>query len=237
MRFTRVMLAAMTATMTAGTALHAQATPAGADDGRMSPRRTEQGGVALGVFGGGTIPVGDTRDRAPTGWNVGAYVDLGRHVGPFGVRLEGAYHGFGDSDVLTTAGTGTTFSFANKYSIAHAGAALVFGIPATWTTVRPYVVGGVGAYWLRNAPQCVAGGAQSCPPGDARLSVAEDWRLGLNGGGGIEFGIGNASAFVEARYHHALRGLPSASCLREGTCTDRSPAQLVPINAGLIFRF
>lgn len=234
---TRTLLAALAASLMTGSALAAQATPAGADDGRgMGPRRTDRSGIALGVSGGVTFPVGDTRNRAPTGWNVGAHLDLGRNVGPFGVRLEGAYHGFSDSDVVETAGTGTTFSFSNKYSIGHAGAALTFGIPASWTTVRPYLIGGVGAYWLRNAPQCVNGG-QSCPPGDARLSVGEDWRLGLNGGGGIEFGIGGASAFVEARYHHALRALPSADCLRAGTCTDRSPAQIAPVKAGLIFRF
>lgn len=237
MQTTRTIMATLAATMVTGTALHAQATSSGMGDttatGTRAPARS---GIALGISGGVTFPVGDTRDRAPTGWNAGAHLDLGRDVGPFGVRIEGAYHGFSDSDVIETAGSGTTFTFSNKYSIAHAGAALTFGIPASWTAVRPYLIGGVGAYWLRNAPQCVNGG-QSCPPGDARLSVGEDWRLGLNGGGGIEFGLGGASAFLEARYHHALRGLPSAACLREGTCTDRSPAQIAPVKAGLIFRF
>jgi hypothetical protein len=230
-------MAALAATMMTGTALQAQATPAGSDDGRaMGPRRTDKEGIALGISGGVTFPVGDTRDRAPTGWNVGAHLDLGRNVGPFGLRLEGGYHGFADSDIIETTGPGTTLDISNKYSIANAGVALTFGIPGSWSAVRPYLIGGVGAYWLRNAPQCVNGG-QSCPPGDARLSVAEDWRLGLNGGAGIEFGIGDLSAFVEGRYHHALSGLPSAACLRAGTCTDRSPAQLVPVKAGLLFRF
>lgn len=217
------------------TPLAAQVRPA-TGPGSGSPAVADEGGLAIGVFGGGTIPVGASRDRSPTGWNAGAYVDIGRHVGPFGVRFEGAYHGFGDGDVFERSGGTSTFSFSNKYSVAHVAANLVFGIPANWSSVRPYVTGGAGAYWLRNAPQCVSGGA-GCPPGDAVLSVTEDWRFGLNGGGGIEFGIGDLSAFAEARYHHALRALPNADCLRAGTCTDRSPAQYVPITAGLIFRF
>ncbi len=231
-------VSAAVAAMLIGGTVAAQATPAGADDPRRSagPARTDQGGVALGIFGGGTFPSGDTKNFAPTGWHVGAHLDLGRHVGPFGVRLEAAYHGFGDSDVIETAGPGTTIDFSNKFRSVHTTANLVFGVPVNWEAVRPYVTGGVGAYWLRRAPQCV-GGVATCPPDDARLSVAEDWRLGLNGGGGVEFGIGDYSAFIDVRYHHALRALPSADCLRAGTCTDRSPAQYLPVSAGLTFRF
>ncbi|MEO7965565.1 MAG: hypothetical protein ABIT38_16780, partial [Gemmatimonadaceae bacterium] len=54
------------ATLLAATApLHAQ------DDARRS-------GVALGMMGGATIPVSDYKNVANTGWNLGAFVDLGR---------------------------------------------------------------------------------------------------------------------------------------------------------------
>ncbi|MCU0627241.1 MAG: hypothetical protein MUF21_12275 [Gemmatimonadaceae bacterium] len=213
-------------------AAHAQ----GATNSGTGMPRSDVGGVAIGVFGGGTFPVGTTGDLAPTGWNAGGYVDIGRSVGPFGVRLEGAYHGFGRGDVIDNANGNTNVSFSNRYSIAHAAANLVVGIPANFAGFRPYATGGAGAYFLRNAPQCALGG-RVCPGGDVRLTNSSDWRFGLNGGVGAEFGIGSYSAFIDARYHHAFRSLDDLDCLQDGNCGRRSPAQYIPVSAGLIFRF
>lgn len=195
----------------------------GAGDSRPS-------GVALGVMGGATLPVGDYKDQAKTGWNLGAFLDLGRSAGPFGVRLEAGYHGFGDKNVVTTGGGSTTLTFSNKYSIVNGNLDLTFGIPVVNSPIRPYLIGGVGGYYLKNSPECSS--SVTCPFGGSESAT----KFGLNGGGGLEFGLAGISAFVEARYHHVFTALPDLNCIGQSGC-GRVGAQLVPINFGVKFGF
>ncbi len=185
-------------------------------------------GVAVGIMGGATIPVSDYKNVANTGWNLGALLDLGRNAGPFGIRLEGAYHGFGDKDVVTTGGGSTTFTFSNKYSIVNGNIDLTFGVPVGTSPIRPYLIGGVGAYYLKNSPECL--GNVSCPFGKSESAT----KFGLNGGGGVEFGLAGFSAFVEARYHNVFTALPDLDCLGKSGC-GRVGAKLVPLTFGLKF--
>ena len=92
---------------------------------------------------------------------IGAFLDLGRSAGPFGVRLEGVYHGFGDKDVVSSSGGTTSFTFSNKYSIVNGNLDLTFGIPLNSSPIRPYLIGGVGGYYVKNSPQCATGSV--CP--------------------------------------------------------------------------
>jgi opacity protein-like surface antigen len=191
-------------------------------------RDSRPSGIALGLMGGATLPMSDYKNVANTGWNLGAFLDLGRTEGPFGVRLEGIYHGFGDKDVVTSGGGTTSFTFSNKYSIINGNLDLTLGIPALNAPIRPYLIGGIGAYYLKNSPECATGSV--CPFGKSESST----KFGLNGGAGVEFGLAGFSAFVEARYHSVFTALPDLDCLGQSGC-GRVGAKLVPLNFGLKF--
>lgn len=188
-------------------------------------------GVGLGLLGGATFPVGNYSDIASTGFHAGGFLDFGRRLGPAGLRLDVLYHGFGDRDLLTTGDNSTQVTLSNKYSMVSGTFNLVFGIPLEASPVRPYVIGGAGAYYVKNSPKCVIG----CGP---LLNVWDEstTKFGLNGGAGIEFGLAGASAFIEARYHHIFSGTPDLTCFNESNC-NRAAAKLVPLSAGIRLGF
>jgi len=70
--------------------------------------------------------------------------------------------------------------------------------------VRPYVLGGVGLYNL-----------------DFNGVGDNETKFGLNGGGGIEFGVGGFNTFVEARLHSIF--------------TEDTKVNLVPVVFGIRF--
>lgn len=189
-------------------------------------------GVGIGILGGATFPTGSYNDVAATGFNVGAFFDFGRRLGPAGVRADVMYHGFGDRNLVTTSDNTTQVTFSNKYSMVNGTLNLVLGVPLEDSPIRPYIIGGAGAYYMRNSPKCVGSNCGSLiTPADENVT-----KFGLNGGGGIEFGMGGASAFLEARYHHVLQGMPDLTCLGESGC-NRAAAKLVPVNLGVTLRF
>ncbi|MEP7345520.1 MAG: hypothetical protein ABI877_09640 [Gemmatimonadaceae bacterium] len=190
-----------------------------------------QSNTAIGVFAGGTVPMSNYKDVAKTGWNLGGYIDFGRGDGPVGFRLDGSYNGFGDKDVITSSGGTTNITISNKYSLLNANMNLVVGVPASGSPIRPYLIGGAGVYYLKNAPRCVAGTA--C--GSLTLSDESVTKLGVNGGGGLEFGVRGISVFAEARYHYVFDAIPKLSCIGQSGCA-KSAAQLVPLTIGLTFR-
>ena len=193
---------------------------------------TSTSGVGIGILGGATFPVGTYNDVAATGFNVGAFFDFGRRLGPAGVRADVMYHGFGDRNLVTQGENTTQVTFSNKYSMVNGTLNLVLGVPLEESPVRPYLIGGVGAYYMRNSPKCVGANCGSL------ITPADDdvTKLGFNGGGGLEFGLGGASAFLEARYHHVLQGMPDVTCLGQSDC-NRAAAKLVPLNLGIALRF
>jgi opacity protein-like surface antigen len=186
--------------------------------------------IGVGLIGGATFPVGNYSDVAATGFHFGGFIDFGRRIGPAGLRADVVYHGFGDKDLVTTGPGATEVTFSNKFSLVSGTLNLVFGVPMENSPIRPYVLGGIGGYYVKNSPKCVG-----CSP----LLNFEDestTKFGLNGGGGIEFGLGNANVFLEARYHHILSAAPQIDCLGETDC-NRAAAKLVPVSLGVKMRF
>jgi hypothetical protein len=114
---------------------------------------------------------------------------------PVGVRFDVMYHGLGGKEL----GLG----LENPDLKVLAGAANVVLTTANTGTVRPYVLGGVGLYNL------------SCD------GCESETKFGLNGGGGIEFGVGGFNTFVEARFHSVF--------------TEDVKTNLVPVVFGLRF--
>lgn len=187
-------------------------------------------GIGVGLIGGATMPVGNYNKVAATGFHFGGFVDFGRRIGPAGLRADLMYHGFGDKDLITDEPNTTQVTFSNKYSMVSGTLNLVFGIPLENSPIRPYVLGGIGGYYVKNSPKC-----SGCAP-LLNLEDQSETKFGLNGGGGIEFGMGGANVFLEARYHHILSAAPDITCIGETGC-NTTAAKLVPISLGVTLRF
>jgi len=223
MRLLRVLAGA--AALAAPYAAHAQAAS-------MADANTTKA-IGVGIIGGATFPVGDYNKSAATGFNVGGFVDFGRRLGPLGVRADVLYHGFGDKDILQTAGPGTTVDFSNKFSMVTGTLNGVYGIPIEDSPVRPYLTAGVGAYYIKNSPKCTTG-STTC----SQTSLGPDestTKFGINGGAGIEFGLGGAAAFLETRFHNVFQGTPDLGCT-QASC-NRLSLQIVPVQLGVRVQF
>ena len=188
--------------------------------------------VGFGILGGATFPVGDYNDVAPAGFHVGAFADFGRRVGPFGIRADVMYHGFGDRNLVTTGSSTTQVTISNKYSMVTGTLNAMLGIPLDNSPVRPYLTGGVGGYYVRNSPKCASASCGSLLNNNEQSTT----KFGLNGGAGIEFGLGGVSAFLESRFHHVFDGTPKFNCIGNVDC-NRASLQIVPVSLGVRFGF
>ena len=158
--------------------------------------------VSFGITGGATFPTGDFGDAAATGYNVGALLEFKPAPGPLSFRVEGDYQSFsakdeikdafGDTDLRIISGTGN----------------VVWRFPIQSTTVRPYLTGGVGVYYLKSES-------------DTDLLDDSQTKFGLNGGGGIEIPLSGLTTFIEARYHSVF--------------TSESNTNFFPLRVGIRF--
>ena len=180
--------------MACGIALAGAAGAAGAQD--VGGTRA----VSFGIAGGATIPVGDAGDLYDTGFNLMGMLTVQPAFVPVGVRFDVMWHQLGGKDVSLPGGGGVG---AVPDLRVLAGAANAVLTVSNTGTVRPYVLGGIGLYNL------------SC---DGCEGVT---KFGLNGGGGIEFGVGGFNTFVEARFHSVF--------------TEEVKTNLIPVVFGLRF--
>ena len=129
---------------------------------------------SFGVSAGASMPTGDAGEGLQTGFNVGGLLEVMPAVSPLGLRVEAGYHRFGyDGGIdgnsrLITGIANALYKFQG-------------------TTVRPYVIGGLGVY---NGGGEVAG-----------MKLDSETKFGLNGGAGIDLPLTGISTFIEARYH------------------------------------
>jgi opacity protein-like surface antigen len=200
-----------------------------------SPALAQQAGAAraftLGASGGLGVPVGDFGERVKTGFNVGAHLAFKPAVLPFGVRVEGQFNRFGIKGVgLDDLGGGDIdgefdeefpfdFDIDGNARIISGTINGVLGVPAASSAVRPYLIGGAGVYNEKVSINILG------------LSVSDSRnKFGLNGGAGIEFGLGGLAAFIEARYHVIFDAEDD-----EETGASGSNTQYVPISFGIKF--
>ena len=155
--------------------------------------------VSFGIAAGATMPTGDYGDFFGTGFNVMGTLGVQPAFMPAGVRFDVAYHSLPGEDVFGEDGEDATIL---------SGTANVLLSVSNTGGMRPYLIGGVGLYRLD------AGGDET------------PTEFGLNGGGGIEFGLAGFSTFVEARFH---------SVFTDDEGEDFGNLNLVPIVFGLRF--
>ena len=149
--------------------------------------------ISLGISAGAAIPVSDLGDDFNTGWNATVSLGLNSVGTPLGIRFDGMYNGLSPKDGVDLP----------DIKIAGANANLVYALPGTG--IRPYLIGGAGAYGLKvDAPN-------------------RDWdtKFGLNGGIGASFPLSGFNTFVEARLHHVF--------------TDNTATQFIPVTFGNSF--
>jgi opacity protein-like surface antigen len=145
--------------------------------------------LTLGASAGLTLPTGDFGDVTKTGFNVGAHLAFRPATLPFGVRVEGQFNRFAIEDNELIG-----FEADGNIQIISGTANVVLGVPTDISAIRPYVIGGVGIYNYRSSGRFTLGG-------ETESGTASQTDFGLNGGAGVEFGLGGLAAFVEARYH------------------------------------
>ena len=190
-------------------------------------------GFYFGIGGGATMPAGGIRDAYNTGYNVSVPFGWDSQTGPFGLRFDVTYDQMharstlrSSDEPLTVAGL-TTVNPQIWSGMADLKLRLPFDGQFAGSRTGLYVIGGVGAHYLRNYSStfAVTNPATNVDEGAPSASLNSNgslWRFGANAGGGITFGLGNANLFVESRY------------VRIFTSSERT--NYVPIILGLSLR-
>ena len=167
----------------------AVAAPAAAQDAASARAFT------FGLRGGVSVPLGALADEgeeggnAGTGFNAGAFIGLTPAALPVGLRLEVGYDRFGIDVGELPPGA----EFDGDWSILSGTLNAIVAVP-TQGGVRPYVIGGVGAYNVKASFSASEDGES--------IDFSEDQtKIGVNGGAGLRFALGSLATFVEARYH------------------------------------
>jgi hypothetical protein len=180
-------------------ALAATAAPAAAQFGGVNP-------FSIGVSGGAAVPVGDGSRNFDTGFSVDGIVAVRVPTSPISLRGEVGYTRFGIKDAPSDADA--------QFRIISGVANIVLTLPGgPASVVRPYLIGGVGAYNGR--------GSQRGAVGDRRLQGASETKLGVNGGVGIEIPLSGITGFGEVRYTSIF--------------TEETNTNFVPIRFGIRF--
>lgn len=125
-------------------------------------------GIRYGFGGGLILPMGDYGDVAKTGWHLMGLIQIPISQSPIHLRFDGMY------------GSNSSKSGSGSIKLAGGTADLLYHLGNRASSVRPYVLGGLGFYNVSNG------------------SSESDFAFGF--GGGILFGVGNMHAFLETRY-------------------------------------
>jgi hypothetical protein len=157
-----------------------------------APAEAQLRTVMFGAGGGVSIPVGDFGKGFDTGFHLQGSMAFAPVMLPFGVRADLFYQR------VTESGPGH-----DDHALTHLAGILNAIFPLGGFGVRPYASAGVGVYNARGEHD------------------VESTDLGLNGGLGVQFGLGGLNAFLEGKFHHVMTS---------GTAT-----QFVPITIGIMF--
>jgi opacity protein-like surface antigen len=154
--------------------------------------------VRIGVGGGLMMPLSDYKTIDKMGWLAGADATYWLAGSALGIRIEGDY-----------SQTSHKNSVPGHTSIIGGMAELVYALGTTASSVRPYVLGGLGYF---HAKIDVTG-----------LGSASENKIGYGVGAGLalKLGTGSTRFFAEGRY--------------QSVQTSGSSLKMIPIRAGLRF--
>ena len=143
----------------------------------MAPIAMAQAQLKFGVAAGASLPNGDFADAVETGYHLMATAGIQPPLAPVGFRVDGMWNSFTFKAPLAD----------ESFRVMALSANAVLGMPGA-VVVKPYAIGGVGMY---NSKASVANSESSND-------------LGVNIGGGVQFGLAGFSAFGEIRLHNIM---------------------------------
>jgi opacity protein-like surface antigen len=166
--------------------------------------------ISIGIGGGVSVPVSDAKDAFKNGYNGQGFVRFNLHGMPIQPRIDFTFSKFDVKDVkLQTPGaSGTGQIFAGIANIQYA---LMRSGP-----VRPYIVGGVGAY-----------NSKTDLSGVPNVSNSSSTDFGINAGAGVVFKLGSmVSGYAEGRIDnvYSSKGF-----------INSDQVQVVPVTFGIVF--
>jgi hypothetical protein len=165
-------------------------------------------GVEFALGGGIGVPLGDFDDVAKLGWHGLAELSFVPEGWPVGIEFDGSYQQFSLDDDAVPGFTGL------KDRIIFGTGNVVFKFKTSEeSTLRPYLLGGVGVYNTKTT------GADD--PGDVLGGGVTDF--GVNAGAGFDFKAGGAGLFIEGRFHNVFTDGPG------------SDLRFIPITVGIRF--
>jgi hypothetical protein len=154
-------------------------------------------GVTVSVGGGPAVPLGFLNSGTNIGVHAMAAVSVAPAAFPIGIRVDGMYHRYGFSGGAD-----------GHFRVFQGAASAVYHLPAAEsTTIRPYLLGGVGLYNYKSISDF------PFTPDESTTDV------GINGGVGVDVIAGALRLFTEARYHNVF--------------TPRENVEFLPITVGV----
>lgn len=169
------------------------------------PAAAQVNPIRLGISGGAAVPLGDFADGVNSGYTIGGFITVRPPLSPVGFRGEVGYTSFGEKN-RDNADQNILSGVANVVlNLSPAG-----GL----SPIRPYLIGGVGAYRQSRDVQVT---------GSTNIRTESDTRLGLNGGLGLDIPLTGLGVFVEARYTSIFNG------------DNRDNTNFIPITVGIRF--
>lgn len=175
----------------------------------MTTRRLP-GSFYIGLAAGSASPQGDVEDLGyDSGFNIAIPIGWHNPSSMFGFRAMLGYSQFNGAS-FTTGGTAPTVFSNPDPKVYSAELNLNMRFPFNQRrTSSVYLSGGGGMYMFRNFGQgsALAGylGNDVLDPNDSANETAIT-KWGVNGGAGLEFGIGTSSLFLETRLVNVFAG-------------------------------
>jgi hypothetical protein len=137
-------------------------------------------GVTASVGGGVALPLGYLNSGTDPGVHGMAAVSVVPATFPVSVQIDAMYSRLGLSG-----------GFDGHFRVFQGTANAVYRFGAArGTTLRPYLIGGLGVYNYKTISEITE-----------TLGEEADTDLGINGGGGVDIAAGSLRMFAEARYH------------------------------------
>jgi hypothetical protein len=183
-------------------------------------------GFYVGLHGGTQFPQNEINNAYDPGYNVGGMLGWDSQRSPIGLRLNASWNRLNGRTLSSTDIGGVTFTGAvpnaDLYSaFADAKLRLPFG-RFLGSTSSLYAVGGAGATYFRNFDRFTTVTGNTANQSRTGTFNPEDvTRWAANVGGGVSWGLGNASLFVESRWVRVF--------------TTNRNTDYVPLTVGLTF--
>lgn len=172
--------------------------------------------VGLSLSGGLSQPIGELADFAESGFQLSAGVWIRpSRFARLSFTGDLSYDRFALD--VGTLGAANGVSAQTRVLGGRASAKYLLGAGTT-STIRPYVIGGLGLYNVKDAT--TQNGESGESPGQTKL--------GLHGGAGLDVRLSGFSTFIEARVHNLLTD-------GQGLNRSRGSMRYVPIVFGVRF--